>query len=79
MNAHAGLVMRRPVTLKGGVRAIMEGLVDWALRSDEGEGITRLKLRVLSDNHRAIGLYESLGFVREGVWRQSVRRGGDGG
>lgn len=36
----------------------------------------RIQLSVFSYNTRAIGLYEKLGFQREGVQRQSLRRDG---
>jgi RimJ/RimL family protein N-acetyltransferase len=36
----------------------------------------RLQLTVFSYNEAAIALYEKLGFVREGVWRESIHRDG---
>ena len=50
-------------------RALMEYLVDHALAS----GITRLELYTRADITRARALYESLGFVTEGVRRGFVR------
>jgi RimJ/RimL family protein N-acetyltransferase len=37
----------------------------------------RVELRVLTDNHRAIAVYEKCGFVREGVERDNVFAGGE--
>jgi RimJ/RimL family protein N-acetyltransferase len=37
----------------------------------------RLWLEVIPSNTRAVGLYESAGFVHEGVHRESIRRGKD--
>jgi RimJ/RimL family protein N-acetyltransferase len=39
-------------------------------------GLRRVNLSVLADNAAALGLYEKLGFVREGVERKAVLRGG---
>jgi putative acetyltransferase len=50
-------------------RAIMEGLLEWA----RSVGVNRVQLNVFADNHRAIGLYESLGFERVGYRRRLVR------
>jgi putative acetyltransferase len=50
-------------------RAIMEGLLEWA----GSVGVNRVQLNVFADNHRAIGLYESLGFERVGYRRRLVR------
>lgn len=54
-------------------RAIMERMVAW-VRGGRGSGVTRLELNVFADNTRAIRLYESLGFVCEGVHRAKLRR-----
>lgn len=50
-------------------RAIMLGLLDWA----RAVGVNRVQLNVFADNHRAIALYESLGFERCGVRRRMIR------
>ncbi|ADD78960.1 YhhY [Pantoea ananatis LMG 20103] len=39
-------------------------------------GITRMELEVFHDNHRALALYERLGFEREGIRRQASLREG---
>jgi RimJ/RimL family protein N-acetyltransferase len=36
----------------------------------------RIQLNVIAYNERAIGLYESLGFVKEGSYREFINRGG---
>ena len=36
----------------------------------------RIQLNVIAYNERAIGLYESLGFVKEGAYREFINRGG---
>jgi len=48
-------------------------LLDAVERFARREGVTRLELSVMIDNVRAIRLYESAGFEREGVRRQAVR------
>ncbi len=59
-----------PVAQRLGVgRAIMVGLLDWA----RSVGVNRIQLNVFADNHRAIALYESLGFERVGYRRRLVR------
>jgi len=70
---HIGLAVHPEWQGLGIGRAIMEALIEWA-NSDESEGITRLDLSALADNHRAMKLYESLGFAHEGIRRSSVRR-----
>lgn len=44
-------------------RALMQALVDYA---DRWGQVLRLELQVYADNHRAIALYESMGFRHEG-------------
>jgi RimJ/RimL family protein N-acetyltransferase len=50
-------------------RAIVRRLVGWALDA----GALRIDLFVLADNHRAIALYESVGFRVEATRRRIVR------
>ncbi len=57
----------------GAGRALMTALLDHA---DEWAHFGRVELHVYVDNQRAIALYESLGFVREGVIRCSALREG---
>jgi putative acetyltransferase len=60
-------------TGRGIGRRIMAALLDLA---DNWLGLVRVQLLVNVDNARAIGLYESLGFEREGTQRASVLRSG---
>jgi L-phenylalanine/L-methionine N-acetyltransferase len=54
-------------------RHLMEALLDVA---DNALGLVRVELLVFSDNAAAVRLYESLGFVQEGVKRKYARRRG---
>jgi L-phenylalanine/L-methionine N-acetyltransferase len=54
-------------------RRLMLALLELA---DDWLGLVRLQLTVNVDNARAIRLYESLGFEREGTQRASVLRAG---
>ena len=51
------------------MRPVMESMIGWARErsfvnpSTRAGGVTRLELCVFADNHRAITLYESLGFT----------------
>lgn len=69
--ASVGLVPR--VQGKGVGRRMMEGIIERL----GGEGIKRIELTVASDNPRALWLYESLGFAREGVMPRYFRRAGE--
>lgn len=51
-------------------RALMACIIDWA----EHLQLRKLTLRVFSDNHRALALYRSLGFVEEGLLRGDALR-----
>jgi len=53
----------------GAGRALTEALIEGA----HSLGVERLELSVRADNDRAIGLYRSLGFVRESVRERFVR------
>lgn len=54
-------------------RALLSALCDYA---DNWAQLLRLELTVFTDNHRAIRLYESLGFVHEGTHRAYAMRHG---
>ncbi|MFN3630364.1 MAG: GNAT family N-acetyltransferase [Casimicrobiaceae bacterium] len=54
-------------------RALMKALLDHA---DHWAHHARVELHVFADNRRAIALYESLGFKREGTMRDSALREG---
>ena len=60
-------------TGKGVGRRLMEALEAWARSRD----VHRLELTVNVRNHRALALYEKLGFEREGVKRHSMRIEGE--
>ncbi len=53
-------------------RALMTALLEWA-NGPEGSGLRRIDLGVFATNHRAISLYESLGFRIEGTRRGFIR------
>lgn len=55
-------------------RALMDAVVQWAT---ENPLLTKLALNVFAHNHRAIGLYERFGFLREG-YRPGEYRERDG-
>ena len=54
-------------------RRMIERLLDWA---DNWAGVLRVELHVHADNGRAKKLYESLGFVEEGLHRGYSLKGG---
>ncbi len=58
-------------------RAIMEAIIEWARwtreRAADDRGVGRLTLDVFEENTRARRLYESLGFVLEGVRKRQIR------
>ena len=54
-------------------RAMLEKVLDLA---DNWLMLVRLELTVFADNERAVHLYESLGFEREGIRRKAAVRNG---
>lgn len=56
---------------KGFGTLIMKQLLEWGF---EGLNLKRLYLHVFSFNERAIGLYEKMGFTKEGTLRNMVYR-----
>ena len=56
----------------GGV-GLGRALTERAMREAHSHAVTRVELKVRDDNHRAIGLYRSLGFVIEGRLRRAFR------
>ena len=54
-------------------RRLMQALCDYA---DRWAQVLRMELQVYADNARAIALYESVGFVREGLHRGYALRDG---
>jgi RimJ/RimL family protein N-acetyltransferase len=74
-NRHAGefgISVRRAYWSRGIASALIDSLVDWARASAV---ITKINLRVRTDNMRAIALYERKGFVLEGTITREVRVG----
>jgi putative acetyltransferase len=74
--AHAasiGMAVHDAYAGRGAGRALMTGLIDLA---DRWLNYKRLELTVWVDNERAIGLYNSFGFEREGVHRAFAWRDG---
>lgn len=58
---------------RGFGRKLLEAIIDL---SENWLMIARLELGVIVDNTRAIALYESMGFEKEGVKRWAIKRGG---
>lgn len=71
--ADVGLMVAAGQRRRGVGRALMLGAEEWAREV----GIRKLELHVLPYNEAAIGLYESLGYRREGVRRNHYRRGAE--
>lgn len=81
----AGVAMRRRHVMSVGIavapeaqgqgvgRRLMQALCDYA---DRWGQVLRMELQVYADNARAIALYESVGFVREGLHRGYALRDG---
>lgn len=72
-SAGMGISVHRDFQGAGIGRALLETLLDIA---DNFLVLRRLELEAWPDNTRAIALYESLGFEREGIKRQYAIRGG---
>lgn len=68
-----GLSVREECRGLGIGTRMLDALIDWA----RGTGIvTKINLKVRTDNHRAIALYERAGFVMEGtISREMLLRG----
>ncbi len=71
-HAHAGKLGMGIIPAYRG-KGLGRRLLEAALRAARETGIERVELSVHADNHRAIALYEKVGFVREGLARKSVR------
>ena len=71
-HAHAGKLGMGIVSAYRG-RGLGRRLLEATLRAARDAGIERVELSVHADNSRAIALYEKVGFVREGLARNSVR------
>jgi len=64
------IVVHPGQTGKGYGKALMEYAIEWARDSNLVE---KIELRVRSTNARAIALYESLGFAREGELKNRIK------
>lgn len=72
-SAGVGIMVHREYQGQGVGRALMQKVLDVA---DNWLMLVRVDLEVFADNERAIKLYESLGFEKEGVIRcASIRNG----
>ncbi|WP_370674227.1 N-acetyltransferase family protein [Pleomorphomonas sp. PLEO] len=58
-------------------KGIGKALLDMTVAAAERLDFQRIELTVFSDNRRAIALYETRGFVREGVMRAAARFGNE--
>ena len=72
--ASLGMMVHDQFQGQGIGRKLLAALLDIA---DNYLGLVRIELDVYADNARAIGLYESMGFVLEGRKRKAVWRHGD--
>lgn len=68
-----GIMVHRDFQNQGVGRALMNTVIDMA---DNWLKLVRLELTVFEDNERAIHLYESLGFEKEGLRRMAAIRNG---
>jgi putative acetyltransferase len=73
-SGHFGIAVRDDWQGKGVGTRLMEACVDLA---DNWLGLTRLDLRVYTDNAPAIALYEKFGFKVEGTHRRFALRNGE--
>ncbi len=71
--ADVGLLVGKDHRRRGVGRALLAQAEAWA--SDAG--ITKIELHVFPHNGAAIGLYEALGYQKEGLRRRHYRRGGE--
>ena len=72
--ADVGLMVAMSARSQGVGRALLEAAIAWARTA----GVRKLELHVFPWNEAAIGLYEAVGFEREGYRKAHYRRG-DGG
>jgi RimJ/RimL family protein N-acetyltransferase len=71
--ATLGISIRQARCGQGIGCALMQAAINWA----RSTGILRrIELQVFTENHRAVRLYEKLGFVKEGHRRASAIKGG---
>ena len=70
---YLGMAVHDAYAGRGAGRALMAAVVELA---DDWLQLKRLELGVYADNARAIALYESFGFEREGLYRAYAWRNG---
>lgn len=76
-NRHAELAIvigNKDYWSKGYGTKIMDQLLDWGFND---LNLNKLYLHVFANNPRAIGLYEKMGFVKEGTLREMLYRNGE--
>lgn len=71
--ASVGIMVHREYQRKGIGKKLMQKLVDL---SDNWIKLVRLELIVFTDNVAAVKLYESMGFVKEGVMKYAIVKNG---
>ncbi len=64
-----GITVQKQFWGAGIATALMDGLIDWARASDI---ITKINLKVRTDNHRAMELYFRKGFTVEGLMKNET-------
>ena len=64
-----GMSVRKAYWGQGVGSSLLDTLLDWARQTGT---IKKINLRVRTDNHRAILLYERKGFVKEGTIRKEI-------
>lgn len=72
-SASIGIMVHKDYQNMGVGSALMKTLIDLA---DNWLMLVRVELEVYEDNERAIHLYEKFGFVKEGVKKMAVIKGG---
>jgi RimJ/RimL family protein N-acetyltransferase len=64
-----GMSVRKPYWGLGIGSLMLDTLIDWARETGD---VTKINLRVRTDNQRAIALYQRKGFVIEGTIRRAI-------
>jgi RimJ/RimL family protein N-acetyltransferase len=68
-----GITVHRDWRDQGIGTALLQRMIDWCCQNPV---VHRLELSVIASNARAIHVYEKLGFEREGVQRQALKKYG---
>jgi len=69
--AAMGIAIRKDYWGMGIGKALMQGCIDWCLE----KGVEQLELDVVTQNKRAISMYESLGFKNYGTKKHAMKYG----